>query len=284
MSVITAMEPVPNRIRSLVRIVAAAGPLGREEVAAYLMPGTQPKHDQVGNILREALRLHLLTETDRGIELPGGIRPRDAANDAWFENHVERALFSRDLGEDDENRPVAFATAWLLTRPAAPDLVWRSDLATEMRRDMEGEDIYDVTNVDRSAMLAYWVRFSGYGEALGWDGRTFIIPDPTRAIARHLDLLPIGETLAFPRFLNSLAERLPVLEGGAIRAQVEARLRRKRNAATLSPATSLALLRLELRGLITMRAESDAQPRMLLDRGGDGPRLVTHVSKPRNRA
>lgn len=284
MSVITVMEPVPNRVRSLTRIVAAVGPLGREELAAYLMPGSQPKQDQIGNIVREAVRLRLLTETDKGFGLAEGVRPRDVASDEWFEAHVERALFSCLLDEDDENRPVAFATAWLLTRPATPEIDWRFDLAGAMRDDMEGENIYDVTNIDRSAMLAYWVRFAGYGEALGWEGRTFLVPDPTRAIARQLDdLLPAGAPLAFPRFLDRLADRLPVLEGGAVRTQVEARLRRKRDPATLSPATSLALLRLELRGLIVMRVESDAEPR-LLDRAGDVPRRVTHISRPRNRA
>ena len=284
MSVITVMEPVPNRIRSLARVVAAVGPLGREDLAAYLMPGSQPKHDQVGNIIREAVRLRLLAETDKGFGLAEGVRPRDVASDDWFEAHVERTLFSRPLDEGDENRPVAFATAWLLTRPAIPEIDWRSDLARAMRDAMEGEGIYDVTNIDRSAMLAYWVRFAGYGEALGWGGRTFLIPDPTRAIARHLDhSLPAGVSLAFPRFLDRLADRMPVLEGGAVRTQVEARLRHKRDPATLSPATSLAFLRLELRGLIAMKAESDAEPR-LLDLAGDVPRRVTHISRPGNRA
>ncbi len=285
MSVITVYEPVPNRVRSLVRIVAATGPLGRDDLTAHLMPGPQPKRDQVGNIIREAVHLRLLVETDnRGVELAEGIRPRDVANDEWFAAFLERALFARPLDEGDENRSVSFATAWLLTRPATPEFDWRSDLAKAMREDMEGGDIYDVTNVDRSAMLAYWVRFTGYGEALSWDGRTFLVPDPTRAIARQLgDLLPAGMTVAVPRFLEGLAHRMPVLESGVVRTQVEARLRRKRDPATLSPATSLALLRLELRGFIVMRDESDAEPR-LLDLAADGTRRVTHISSPRIRA
>jgi len=119
------------------------------------------------------------------------------------ETHVERSLFSRPLDEGDENRPAAFATAWLLTRPAAPELDWRSDFAKAMREDMEGDDIYDVRNVDRSAMLGYWVLFTGYGEALGLAERTFLVPDPTRAIARQLDNLPpVGQPLALARFLE----------------------------------------------------------------------------------
>jgi hypothetical protein len=260
--------------------VAAVGPIGREELSAYFMPGSQPKSNQVGNIIREAVRLRLLIEADKGFQLAEGVRPRDVANDDWFETHVERALFSQPLNEGDENRPVAFATAWLLTRAASPEIEWRFDVAKAMREDMEGDEVYDVTNVDRSAMLAYWIRFTGYGESLGWAGKTFLIPDPTRAIARQLDLLLVETTLAFPRFLERLAERVPVLEGGAVRAQVEARLRRKRDPATLSPSTSLALLRLELRGLITMRAESDAEPR-LLDLAADGTRRISHISRLR---
>lgn len=285
MSVITTYEPVPNRIRTLARVVAAAGPLARDELAEHLMPGTTPKHDQVANILREASRLRLVAESDRKIELAEGIRPRDVADDAWFEAFVDRALFSRVLDETDDNRSVGFATAWLLTRPVMPELEWRSDLASAIRADLQGDEAYDVTNIDRSAMLAYWARFAGYAEAVGWNGKRYVVPDPTRAIARQLDhLLPPGADMPMPRFLDALAVRLAVLEGGAIRSQVESRLRRPREAVALSPATSLGLLRLELRGAITLRAESDASPSLrLLETGGDSPRRVTHISRPRLR-
>lgn len=285
MSVITTYEPVPNRIRTLARVVAAAGPLARDELAEHLMPGSPPKQDQVANILREAVRLRIVTETDRKVELAEGIRPRDVADDAWFEAFVGQALFSRILDERDDNRAVGFAMAWLLTRPAVPELEWRSDFAAAMRADLHGDEVYDATNVDRSAMLAYWARFAGLAEAVGWSGKRYLVPDPTRAIARQLEhVLPLGSDIPMPRFLDGLAAVLAVLEGGAIRAQVESRLRRPREAAALSAATSLALLRLELRGAITLRAESDASPYLrLLEAGGDSPRRVTHISRPRLR-
>ena len=95
MSVITVYEPVPNRIRSLTRIVSAVGPVGREDLVAYFMPDSQPKRDQVGNIIREAIRLRLLIETERGLELAKGIRPRDVTNDDWL-RRTSRGASSRD--------------------------------------------------------------------------------------------------------------------------------------------------------------------------------------------
>lgn len=285
MSVITTYEPVPNRIRTLARIVAVAAPITRDDLAQHLMPGSPPKQDQVANILREAIRLRIVTETDRKVELAEGIRPRDVADDAWFEAFVDRALFSRVLDERDDNRAVGFATAWLLTRPILPELEWRSDLAAAIRADLHGDETYDVTNVDRSAMLAYWARFAGFAEAVGWEGKRYVVPDPTRAIARNLEhVLPPGSDIPMPRFLDALATVLAVLEGGAVRTQVDSRLRRPRETDALSAATSLALLRLEFRGEITLRADSDASPYLrLLAAGGESPRRVTHVSRPRQK-
>ena len=250
--------------------------MAREDVVAHMMP-LEPKLDQMGSIIREAVRLRLLKEESGSVALADGVRPRDVKDDNWFADFMDRALFGRLLNYSDDNRPAAFAVSWLLTRPTIPELQWRQDLAAAMRTDMDGDDTYDVINVDRAAMLSYWAHFTGYAEAFGLFGKTFLIPDPTRAIERRLaEVFGREAALAFPRFQNSLASLAPVLEGGAVRAQVEERLHRKREPSHVSQATSLALLRLEARNAIALEARSDA-PHRTLDLGAQGTRSVSHI-------
>ncbi len=276
MSIVTNYESVPNRIRTLIRIVAQFGPISREDVVSHFMP-SDPKFDQVSNIVRDTKLLGLITEKDGKLDLGKEVLRENVDSNAWFLNFVERNLFSKPLGEPNNNHSVAYAIAWLLTQSVAPEIKWGDELAIRMKEDMDSDDVFDITNSGRAAMLCYWMRFLGYGEAISLKQQNYIISDPTRAINRWLEkILSNRELHPIGSFVEIMGRKIPVLETGFFRSSVERLIRRTRDERKLSESTSLALRRLELRGVIRMSNKSDAET-YRLDFGRNHIQRVSHI-------
>lgn len=92
-----------------------------------------------------------------------------------------------------------------------------------------------------------------------------------------------GEQLSIDEALQRLNRVLPVLDGGSYRQQVEERISlhgwQPLSANRFSTSLSRALLRLQLSGIINMKAESDASGAMqLIGRNGSVLRTVTHLT------
>lgn len=85
------------------------------------------------------------------------------------------------------------------------------------------------------------------------------VADPTAYIRRHLPQLldRAGEEVALPNFMQVLADRAPVFEGGRFREGIEEKVGR-REPNHLSESTAFALLRLEEEGHIELTMPSDA--------------------------
>ncbi|HEX8441712.1 protein DpdG [Archangium sp.] len=111
-----------------------------------------------------------------------------------------------------------------------------------------------------------------------------LISDPTEAVLDELPgtfegtrELPIG------RFLERLAERLPVIDGGTYRQQIEEHLRKKdvwmpHASHEVSTSLSRALIRLEESGVIQLPTRSDApEEKVLLGRDNAPFQRVSHV-------
>ena len=125
--------------------------------------------------------------------------------------------------------------------------------------------------------LLYWGRYFGFVEWLEIGNNKFVIPDPSEAIIPQLSIIFAGETeLPISKFIEQLGQNCPVLEGGEARENLEARMldKFKRQSEHLSRSTSLALKRLELRGIIKIKAISDAKS-WILDLGEKACPLVT---------
>ena len=108
-----------------------------------------------------------------------------------------------------------------------------------------------------------------------------LFPDPTEAIANSLhSIFSSTKKMHIEDFQKSLAESLPVLEGGSVRNIVENKtkgnkLRKEKN---FSKSTSLALKRLDLRGLINFDTPSDDLRDWYLNLGkGNKTERVTYV-------
>jgi hypothetical protein len=275
MSILASLEAVPNRIRALARLIAFYGPLERQEAKARMVFG---EGGQFSSVVRETVKLGLVEEQEK-LQLAPGLEPAQVNDDTWFMNFVHRQFCADGLVPDSHNYHVAFALAWLLTRKPSSNLKWNGEHNLAIREDLNGDDTYDVTNASRGAMLGYWAKFLGYASSSSDGSVRLIIPDPTNAIACRLDqIFGQAKELAIKPFLKELGKLCPVLDGGVIREQVERRLKKARREETLSPATSLALLRLENRGVITLAAPSDANV-VLLDLLQNATRRVSHVGQ-----
>lgn len=128
--------------------------------------------------------------------------------------------------------------------------------------------------------LRDWARFLGF--ATGDDAGLFW--DPTSAVRSELvGFIKPGQTIAAAEFVSRLAERLPVLDTGHYRREVEESLRLEKwsppPSGYLSTSLSFALRRLQKQGVISLVTLSDASSRMTLTRqGGRAWEGFTHVN------
>jgi hypothetical protein len=238
---------------------------------------------QFNNLIRETIRLGLIVEADGTVSVNQNLTPKDIVDDVSFLAFVEKVLLA-DESETSENRPVRYATSWLLAQSPGMLIGWNSDQHLNMQEQMEGDDCYDVTNEGRFAMLCYWARYLGYAESLSIGNTNAVVPNPTEAIARRLEsLFTDSPRLSIPRFLDLLSRDCPILETGSVRKRVEDRMRQKRSPNVLSPATSLALWRLEARGLVSLTHASDAETWLMsssiASAGAGKTRPVSHIEQ-----
>jgi hypothetical protein len=257
MSVISYYEPTPNRVRALTRLVALLQPATRSTLREHFMPEAD-SGGQFGNLIRETTSLGLIVDEQDQISLKSPLTPREVSDNEFFVSFVERALLTQEA-DTSGNSEFRYALSWLLSQPSGASIGWNSDQHRNMQAQMDGENLYEVSNKERFAMLCYWAQYLGYAAGLPIGGTAVVVPDPTEAIARHLERVFSEATqLDVGQFVERLGRGCPVLETGVARRTVEERMRAKRAANELSPASSLALWRLESRRKIRLTHASDA--------------------------
>jgi|GEM_PF-434409 len=134
-------------------------------------------------------------------------------------------------------------------------------------------------NDTRWAGFRSWARFLGF--ATGEDSSFFC--DLTVAVRTELkEVIQKGETVLAVEFVSRLAARLPVLDFGDYRLEVEQVLKSETWAAPaashLSTALSFALRRLQLQGVISLVVLADAGSKLtLVGQGGRAWESFTHV-------
>ncbi|EJR7474244.1 hypothetical protein N1G87_002185 [Escherichia coli] len=136
-------------------------------------------------------------------------------------------------------------------------------------------------NSNEIAVVPGYLSWLGFAQQLTRDSYAI---DPTDSIREELPfLMRVGEQLSIGEVLQRLNRALPVLDGGSYRQQVEERISlygwHSLSPNRLSTSLSRALLRLQLSGVINMKAESDASGAMqLTGRNGSVLRTVTHLT------
>lgn len=120
-------------------------------------------------------------------------------------------------------------------------------------------------NDTRWSGIRPWARYLGF--ATGGDSKLFF--DPTVAVRGQLnDILQRKESLPAAEFIAQLAMRLPVLDNGSYRAEVEQALKpetwRPPSPGYISMSLSFALRRLQKQGTLALESKADAGKRLEL--------------------
>lgn len=290
MSVITSVTAVPNRMTIVWALLVERGKEGivAEELASLVRPvalqrrqgdGSEPGSAVMFNeVITEMQNLGIITRTREGlVTLTPEAPTRDSSS---LIEYIERILLDPESAVEHGQRSFAEAMAWFLTRDPYRPLPWKGGYKGQVSEDC-GEDTgaFDLTDEARSQQFVYWAVYLGFAWRLSVPSQEAVFPDPTAVLARNLpsiilskDPLPIAELMA------SVAERFPVFEGGRAREKIESLLpaNLRRHERQLSRSTSLALERLEVKGLLSMERVADA-PAFNLD-SGSRPRPVSHVT------
>src|SRR5262249_35830757 len=112
-----------------------------------------------------------------------------------------------------------------------------------------------------------WAIFLGFVKRDVINGRAGIAPDPTTAVRDTISRLPITSTIDLPDFITSLSDKLPVIDSGRYRAEVESNLLASGSDSQgdlLSSSLSHALLRLQDSGFLQLDPQGSADaPRKL---------------------
>lgn len=303
MSVISSWTVTPNRLALLVRYLSGTGDDGLtpDALAAFLVPGSlaralrsnavadddsddEPEaagSAMVDELLREGRTLGLLEETDGRLRVPTALR---SADDARLLAYLDGVLTVSEHAEAHGQRWFPLALAWFLAQDPAASVNWSENPRPTIRAQCpEATTFFELGNRDSLRNFGYWARYLGYAVRqripAGRRRLDMLVPDPTRALVRHLTpIFAARPRLAIDELLAALAECTDVFEGGVARRELEALWTGpgRRRSSALSGATSVALGRLARRGLITLDAGADAALTMDLA-SWPTSRRVSHV-------
>lgn len=277
MTVIDTLEAMPNRIRMLAEVVGSQGTTAREELARRIVPGAE-RHEQFNNLLREGSKLGFIEQIKESklFQLNSQVTLKQIKNIEQYKAICLAALVSE--GGHGDNKDFARALGWFLTRPIGPNLESGGEFQVELLKDLEGAEIYDLTNASRCSMLMYWMHFLGFAEWLSFNGKDYCNPDPTRVMAvTAKGVLEKKHQTPIAEFFKRLGKEVPVFETGHVRAEIESRLKAARDVNYISKSSSLALARLKFKGDLAIERLADAPAMLMVDlEGREHP--VSHIT------
>ncbi|EAQ80583.1 protein DpdG [Blastopirellula marina] len=183
--------------------------------------------------------------------------------------------------EDNGSSDFCRAASWMLAQNVF-DVEVVGHKAVEEIEVQQLREFSAFTNDTRWAGFKAWASFLGFG----WIGRypnknTFVI-DPTTAVSESLaEVFGKSKELAQEQFFRTLADVLPVIDGGVYRSQVEEKIDRaswkEPKSSEISTSLSRALSRLHEREEIQLENRADAIKRTLLGRNNRPLRNVSHI-------
>lgn len=284
-----ASEGMHSVLVVLVRVLQSYGPMERERLEQFVAPSTVTDGQCVRQTLNRWLDLGLLVEENERVGLHPGCGGIDVDSIGGLRRlgALLRGLLldpanNREFLEPEPSKGADFthALCWALAQDPF-------DLSQGKWESINPRQLDQYTKVPRAFQNdTRWVGFQDWAKAVGFASSIFLrktcLLDPTHAIEDTLSELYTGYSeLPQAEFFSRLAQRLPVIDRGLYRQQVEARLGgswRRIEEHEVSPSLSLALLRLEAAGRIRLDCRSDAEYRTLLGKGFGILRPVSHLA------
>lgn len=242
----------------LVQVCTAPGEDGKDRDAARLR-ATLARWIELGLFIEEGETISVNLESKRGTTVDE-LTYRLPAACRRLVLHEQHCLPLWGAGEEPTEKGVGRAAdlarglAWAL----AQDIYNLPDSGKEIEsldRSQATTARFIFLNDTRWPGLRPWARYLGFGSSF--------LFDPTEAVRDELPhILGKGKTMAAEAFIKALGARLPVLDGGVYRNEVEANLRpdrwRRPEPGHLSMSLSMALRRLDLDGTIKLETLADS--------------------------
>jgi hypothetical protein len=195
------------------------------------------------------------------------IRGRNETIDDWTSRlpHMCRSISLKEPNclplwgsEEGLSADLARGLAWLLSQNIF--MLPRAWNEIELLASTQVRGAALIQNDTRWNGLRFWARYLGFASG---DSRSFFV-DPTEAVRHEIGtFLKDGDSLDAFTFMEALAQRIPVTDGGAYRREVESRMDdtnwKKPADGHLSMSLSFAIRRLSLEGALIFESKSDAQ-------------------------
>lgn len=197
--------------------------------------------------------------------------------DEWYADPVRfrilarRALLAKatdDIAAGETPSDVAVGLAWLLAQdPVRPLARGYGDGPDKQRPEklLNSQNMRPyITGPDQWRPFLRWAVALGCAEYSQVGSRRLILPDPTAALAEELPPIPRAG-LSARAFYAAATKELPILDGGRISElmrETRGEFADPRGDAMVGPAFSLALRRLQNRGVIELHREADGRYRV----------------------
>ncbi len=274
MSVLRTVEAVPSRVAGVGRYLAIrANGEERAKVEAMLSPPRLGKGNMIKEVIGECLNMSLLETTG---ESSDKLVLSPTASETLKRGHVSAEAMRELLGgllltpDNDRNHDLCRLLAWFLaqettTLSGGRDARDKRDALSRQLDTQVGSNWFGLTNEAQLDNFGYWAVYLGFA----WQCSTMadkserLLPDPTGYIFASLPVL-FGEAaeMGLPEFLESLAQRCPVFEGGAFYGEIKHHLK-AREEEYLPSSMALALSRLRYRGVVDLERRADAPGRLM---------------------
>lgn len=252
----------PINSEDLIRVCTAPGDDGNDRDTTRLR-ATLARWLELGLFIEEANGISVNLESKRGTTIDE-LTDRLPAFCRRLVLQEQHCLPLWGTGDDPTEKGVGRAAdlarglAWALAQDIY-DLPDSGNKIESLDRSQATSTRFIFLNNGRWPGLRPWARYLGFGNG---DGSSFLF-DPTEAVRDELPyIMRKGKTIAAESFIDALSARLPVLDGGIYRKEVEANLRPDRwrgpEPGHLSMSLSMALRRLELDGTIKLDTLADA--------------------------
>lgn len=271
MSIIGNFTAQPNRVEMLIDFLKKDKKLYRK---SDLEERFSPKSSSV---FRE---VYGIVESLKLVEIEKDIVKLKVENPKQLTSQIiKEAIFKDDFMKKDD---FGLALSWFLVQntESLNSLEWSEQVNNMVLKDLNEEfGELDLTNNSRWQHFGYWAIYLGFATKISIAKKDYLCPDPTEAIEHELErIFKESKELLIKDFFEYLVKEIPVLEFGSVRNKILDRAREGLQLPDnlLSFSTSLALLRLEKRGLISLEHKSDADS-FSLQNNSENSRIISHI-------
>lgn len=299
MSVVTSLTVVPNRVVQMWRYLLRFDSIGlsKDDLAhAFSPPGvgkSSQEDDAAGGdifkeVLKESVALGLVSKMELG-ELESyvaGVEPpttgiSEAKLMIWIKDYLLEMLSTPGKARSHGQENLPLSLTWLLLQDPITPLKWGESHRSKIDEMFPNHEAFDLTVHARFQNFIYWAWYLGLCTVVGDSSAKLIIPDPTQAIFRLLPhIFSDQQECSGVEFLDRLGQLCPVLEHGEARNELEGLVDSQimfPKSDALSKSTSLAVLRLEARGLLQLLDVSDAHQTVILSLNPENSKRISHV-------